>query len=402
MITVGSGTPPLVPALGLGLHVSAAQLDLDPWIDYLKPVIRRQPDDGKQGLRLVSATVGSLKLLDRHFGQGSLSANRDREHHWAGAVQALEMDGKFTYEYGASRKLALDLERLHWTKETGPKDSSPVEHNWRELPALDVRSGEFRYGDMQLGSLRLQATPDPGGWEVNQLRCEQPQMNLVANGRWNIDGKNESSSYSVKFDTSDIGTSLDQLAVGRRIESGKAQVVAQLDWPGGPGAFSLGSAHAQISIDARDGRFPQLDPGAGRLFGLFNIDALTRRLRLDFTDIFNKGFAFDRIRGNLDIRDGAALTQDLFIDGPSADIAVTGRSGIVNEDYDLEIVVTPQLGGNLAVAGGVLGSPAAGAAIFLFQKVFQKQLGDLVKYRYQVTGPWTDPAMTRLESSSQG
>jgi len=179
-------------------------------------------------------------------------------------------------------------------------------------------------------------------------------------------------------------------------------VAAQLDWPGGPGAFSLASARAQISIDARDGRFPQLDPGAGRLFGLFNIDALTRRLRLDFTDIFNKGFAFDRIRGNLDIADGAARTRNLLIDGPSADIAVTGRSGIVNEDYDLEIVVTPQLGGNLAVAGGVLGSPAAGAAIFLFQKVFQKQLGNLVKYRYQVTGSWTDPAMTRLESSSQG
>ena len=46
----------------------------------------------------------------------------------------------------------------------------------------------------------------------------------------------------------------------------------------------------------------EVDPGAGRVFGLMSIVALPRRLSLDFRDVFNKGFGFDQIAGSFRYR----------------------------------------------------------------------------------------------------
>ena len=43
-----------------------------------------------------------------------------------------------------------------------------------------------------------------------------------------------------------------------------------------------------------------------------------------------------------------------------------------------------------------LANPAAGAVVFVMQKLFKKQLAKIVHYRYQVDGPWEDPHVVKL------
>ena len=50
-----------------------------------------------------------------------------------------------------------------------------------------------------------------------------------------------------------------------------------------------------------------------------------------------------------------ATTDNLVIAGPSANISVTGRTGLRARDYDQQMVVVPRLGNSLPLVGAVVG-----------------------------------------------
>ena len=67
-----------------------------------------------------------------------------------------------------------------------------------------------------------------------------------------------------------------------------------------------------------------------------------------------------------------------------------GRIGITEEDYDLELVVSPQLGGNIALLSA-FANPAAGAVLYIAQRLFRDQLNDALRYNYTISGSWDEP-----------
>jgi uncharacterized protein YhdP len=146
-----------------------------------------------------------------------------------------------------------------------------------------------------------------------------------------------------------------------------------------------------------EGRFLEVDPGAGRVFGLLSIGTLQRRLSLDFSDLLDKGFSFDEVQGTFTLLEGDAYTNDLMIQGPSARIDLAGRIGLTAQDYDQLVTVTPEITSSLPVAGALAGGPAVGAALFLAQRLMGAQVDRMARYRFRVTGPWEDPQIERLE-----
>ena len=127
-----------------------------------------------------------------------------------------------------------------------------------------------------------------------------------------------------------------------------------------------------------------------------SVTALPRRLTLDFSDLTDKGFAFDSIRGDFEFRDGNAYTSNLVLKGPAAEIGIVGRTGITARDYDQTAKVTGHLGGPLAAAGVLAGGPAVGAALLLFSTVFKEPLGGIARGYYRITGSWDKPVVERI------
>ena len=84
---------------------------------------------------------------------------------------------------------------------------------------------------------------------------------------------------------------------------------------------------------------------------------LPRRLALDFRDVTEEGLAFDSVRGDFELRDGNAYTDNLLLKGAAVDIGVAGRTGLGTQDYDQTVVVSGNPSGPLAVAGALAGGP---------------------------------------------
>jgi uncharacterized protein YhdP len=135
------------------------------------------------------------------------------------------------------------------------------------------------------------------------------------------------------------------------------------------------------------------------MLGLFSVAALPRRLALDFSDLTDKGLAFDVIQGDFDLREGNAYTNNLLLRGPAAEIGIAGRTGFGSRDYDQTAVVTGNLGASLPVAGALAGGPAVGAALLLFSQVFKEPLKGMTRGYYRITGPWDNPTVERVDAS---
>jgi uncharacterized protein YhdP len=173
---------------------------------------------------------------------------------------------------------------------------------------------------------------------------------------------------------------------------------ANLRWSGNPHQFSSTDLHGTLDMRLGEGRFLDVSPGMGRVFGLLNVGALQRRLTLDFSDLFKRGFSFDQIDGSFKIDEGDAYTNDLRIEGPSADIEILGRTGLVDRNFDQVVTITPKITGSIPVIGALAGGPVVGAALYLAQKVVGKKVDEANNRVYTITGPWDNPDISLQKS----
>jgi uncharacterized protein YhdP len=132
-----------------------------------------------------------------------------------------------------------------------------------------------------------------------------------------------------------------------------------------------------------------------------SIAALPRRLLLDFRDVFEEGFAFDEIGGDFKIIDGNAFTNNLRFGGPAAEIYVVGRTGLRERDYRQQIVVTSEPSNMLPTVAGLLGGPGAGAALFVFTRLFKEPLKGIGRASYCLEGSWEAPVVEPIDKDAQ-
>jgi len=181
------------------------------------------------------------------------------------------------------------------------------------------------------------------------------------------------------------------------IENRRAEFQEELIWPGAPGEFALAALEGEVDLVLTDGSFKR-GAGAGegilRLLSLVNFDTLARRLRLDFSDLYKSGLAYDQVKGRVEFRDGHLYLADpLQVQGPSSRMQLAGIINLRDETIDARLIATLPVAGNLTfLAALATGLPAA-AGIYLVSKLFRKQVDQATSVSYRIQGDWDKPVM---------
>ena len=395
-LSFGGGEANL-PEQGLRLSGELPQLSWADWQAYITtPAAGSQPNPLLQLLNRIDVRFGVLEVFDQRFNAIAVRAEQDAQG-WNVALDSEAIAGRGRFLQTPEQNLTMTFERLHLAalaKESKPSDFDP-----RHWPALHITSQSFKYGDIDLGRTTLDASKQTDGLRIDRLQLESGHLRFDAKGDWLVTGAGQTSHIDGKLDTDDLGKALAQLGYAETVAGGKAQMEIAANWPGGPGDYALAHLNGTLSLKASKGRFLDIEPGAGRIFGLLSLQALPRRLTLDFTDLFAKGFGFDKIAGTFSLEQGNAYTNNLIMEGPSAVIAVTGRTGLDAKDYDQLVTVIPQIGSSLPLAAAVAGGPVAALGVFLADKLLPG-IGQIARYQYTVKGPWEKPVIERVSKAS--
>ena len=395
---VAVGGPARLPAApGVSLDVRAGRIALDDWLTLW----RRLPPGGAEGATAppglplgVSLVADRLVSSGRELREVKVAARR-RADGWEGEAQGPDLAGRFTWRGAGRGNLEARLERLH-VPEISPAVPAPQSGTiaGEDLPELDLEAASFRFGVLDFGTLTLQAGPVDASWKLRRLEMQAADGRITAEGGW-LGGRGRSrTAVAVRVDARDAGSMLNRLGKPGTLNGGTARVAGTLEWDGPPTRLDLASLTGRLSLEARGGRFSRMDPGIGKLLSILSLQALPRRIALDFRDVFSPGFAFDELTASTTIHQGVMRTTDLRMTGTSASVAMMGEVDLARETQDLEVRVVPALSDSVALGTAAVVNPAAGLAAYLLGKVFGNPLGKAASFQFRVSGPWAEPVVT--------
>ena len=184
------------------------------------------------------------------------------------------------------------------------------------------------------------------------------------------------------------------------VRRGRGRLEGEVSWTGSPFSIDYPSLGGQLRIDVESGQFLKADPGIAKLLGVLSLQALPRRLTLDFRDVFSAGFAFDFLRGDARIVNGVAATNNLQMKGVNAAVLMDGSADLARETQNIRVVVVPEISAGTAALVATAINPAIGIGAFLAQMVLSRPLIAAATQEFQIDGTWTDPKITRVPRRS--
>jgi uncharacterized protein (TIGR02099 family) len=296
----------------------------------------------------------------------------------------------------------LQFERLHLdlASDAAPQDGAPAAKTVddpRAIPAVNFHAADLTCGERQFGDVQATLVKLDDGIGLKRLAVTGATFTASASGEWRGPdaGLGHIEGTVVSSDAQDT---LKRLGYVPAIEAKTGHLDFNLHWAGAPTADNLSQAEGHVQVALDKGQVVGLKPGAGRVLGLASVAALRRRLALDFSDLTDKGLAFDTVRGDFDLRDGNAYTENLLVKGPAAEIGLIGRVGLKTKDYDQTAVVTGEVSSTLPLAA-LAGGPVVAGAVLLFTQVFKQPLKGLARGYYRITGGWDNPIVERIKSA---
>lgn len=389
---------PTAPGLSVRGHLDA--LDIDAWRERL-PAAAAGPGDlmmahaPRLKLQIGTLQAAGLQLANIDVS-GAVADGAWRMHGDSAAVTGdlvVPLDGS---------PFALHLNHLVLPKPDFASDQGVLSRfDPRSLPELEFSTQGLRLGERELGHIGFTLRRVPDGVRASAIRGEITGL-VVGSGEgsssllWRRLGEHDQTRFESVLDSDNLAGVLRAWDLPGAIESERATFVTALEWDDKPWKFSARALRGDVGIQIVKGSFHRTSGAASsvamKLIGLINFDTWLRRLRLDFSDLFESGVSFDELKTTLAFDVGMLnFAQPVKVELPSGKMRLEGRANLVDETIDAHLVATLPVGTNLPWIAALAGGLPAAAGVYLTSRVFDRQVDKISSLGYRVTGPWEDP-----------
>ena len=405
--SIGETAEPTQP--GVWIRADVAAIDIDAWLDA--DVMPATPGSGNAtapalAVNGIDLAGTSVVALGRRFTNVKAVARRNNAD-WRISIAGDEVAGNLTWR-GATPaeqdgRLVARLSRFSvpTTGEAGDAAAANPSKGAHRWPAVDLVADSVEKNGRALGRLEVIAQPAGSDWQIHKLALANDAGRIDAKGSWRDAASDPKTQLAVTIDVREAGAFLGRFGWPNAVKAAPTKIEGDLAWRGAPSDFDYPSLAGRFTLRTGAGQFTKLEPGVGRLLGILSLQALPRRISLDFRDVFSQGFAFDSIVGDVRIDKGVMHSDNLRLAGPAAAVDIAGDVDLARETQSLDVRVQPSLstGVSAGAAALFLANPLIGAAVgagtLLAQKMLNNPFDQLFSYRYVVTGTFDDPVVTR-------
>ncbi len=413
-----TATPPTIDGITLSGHLP--HLDADKWLStYAKRTLPLTDDNTPSALsnlltqlHRIDISFDTVNVFDQILSPMKLGATLNQQNTQL-QLNSPQLRGNLTVPIDLSKQPisgTLDHVKLILPKQdqqqTNISSIKPA-----TLPALDLTIHKLVINNDDIGALVLNTQPIKNGIGINNINLVNRYFKLAAKGNWLQTENGDSSQLNGSISTKHLNRLLAYWNKVHDIKGTTGNINFDVAWPDDLFKFKLANTTGTANITLGEGRIVNIGANdtsqqmnLGRLLNVFNLSSLSRRLKLDFSDITKKGYSFDSVEGNFALDNGKATTRDTIVKGSIADLQLAGTINLQNKVYDLLLTVIPHLTSSLPVIATVAGTAAlgplgavVGAATWLVDKaIINPSLGKLTSYTYHITGPWEKPKMTAI------
>lgn len=362
---------------------------------------------------VVDLSVRALDILGLPIQNAKIEAQYDQStDNFQLYIQSEEVTGFITVPHEDSdRMIVIDLEKViipttfvasMANDATQSVTSKDTEKNPLLKKPLDIKIKHLNYKTKIFKSIHAQLEPITYGYHIKSFDVNLSKSVVQASGYWHYLSGSSQVDITGTMNTTNISAPMNALGLKGTLKKAKGNIDFALSWEGHPLDVKLPSLSGEIKFNLRDGVIQGLNPGFGRILSLLNIDNIRRRLNLDFSDVTKEGMTFDSLSGSIHMLEGIVHSDKVLLESASVKIETTLRTSVKDQYLNGHLNVMPNLTGSLPIAAAIAaGNPAVGAAVWVMDKLFGKQLQEINRYEYRLTGTWENPKIEEMNVKSE-
>jgi uncharacterized protein (TIGR02099 family) len=403
-IAMNLGSPPIklpsLPTSGINVEGQIKSANLSEWHTLLTN--KAKQFNAKKALQFkLNLSIKQLFLAKASQGKAYLSINAKNDYLHAN-LKTDNLNAKINKSKNSwdikLNKLNIDL--LNSKHRNHLSDLSP-----NQFSKLSLECQNCQFKSQKLDKLVLKITNQDNNHQakIQLLQILSPYYQFIADGDWimNKIGQQKTQLNINTAKIANLGKFIQTFHKDTMLKEGNTTITGNLNWLGHPFKVDPYKIFADLGIKIQKGEFSDINIGMGKLLGLFNRSKLSKRLRLDFSDMSKQGILFDRITGDIHLEKGIAHTKNTLIESAVMLAGIKGQSNFLNHTHNQIVTVIPDAKSSLPAIGLLLGGVGVGAALALIDKVtdkYEKKLlkNDKVGMRYHIHGSWKKPQISDI------
>lgn len=416
-LVVGKGSYKVAPFAGHYASIRLDKFNLDDWLPFFKQgaesfSLNQTAQHSFPEIpvpELVSLNVKALELATLEWHDVALDVKK-KNSGWLFELNSQEAKGDATYI--DPYDLSVSLERMHLyipaleqLEDENPLVVSSDQKDvgitsferdfYRLMPNLTLDINDFWLQGYKVGKLDMDVQR-----QENQLRWKTIDVvsgtnEVHANGYWSLHDNDNKTHIDMKVEGENNSEILERFGISSGIQKAPFTITSSLSWIGSPWATQMNTLQGKVSTEFGQGSVSDVS-GAAKLLGLFSLDSIIRKMKLDFSDIFDKGLAFDSIKGDGDISHGIFVTNNLTMDTVAGDMDLKGLVDLDKRTIDAEVKFVPDVTSGLPVLSAFAVSPPTALYVLAVATVISPVIEVFTEVNYQVKGAIDSPEVKEI------
>ncbi|MDA0148582.1 YhdP family protein [Vibrio sp. LaRot3] len=419
-LILGKGSYKISPIVGHQLRIRAKQFDLDAWLEALTPsndvqtsALAKMNTPTMPKPQRVDINVDELKLASIDWNDVAFTAKR-KNLGWHMNVSSQEVEGEASYI--EPYDLSVKLERLHvflpMLDDEAHKNKRLFEADEQDAPLISEFDRAFHkkvpnvtlaIDDLwvqgyKLGHVLLDLQRQGKRVEWKQLSVKSGSSELEMQGSWLLDGERSKTKMQLNVSGENNSEVMERFGISSGVQEAPFKISSNLEWNGAPWSMKVNSLSGQV--DSRLGKGVISDvSGAAKFLGMFSLDSIIRKMQLDFSDVFDKGMAFNSITGSGEIKNGIFVTNNIQMDAVAGEMSIKGLANLNSRTVDAEVNFVPDITSGIPVLTAFAVTPQTALYVLAITTVISPVVEVFSQVDYEVKGPFDSPVVKELSRS---
>ncbi|EPE37732.1 YhdP family protein [Candidatus Photodesmus anomalopis] len=398
-------------------QIQTNQFNLDEWIAFYYAYFNQEPFFKKPNKLIIPIpekiriNASELTLANIQWNDVNFFIHR-KNLDWYFDFISQEFQGKANYI--ELSKLSISLERLYlyspkfsktiknnlWSIEKKPDSYSTKSFNrifHKVMPNLTLTITDFWLQGYKVGKVNINIKRDREKLKFKKISFISDGNEIHINGAWTLDNTRSHVDLSLVMTSKNNSELMERFGITSRIQEAPLQLSSLLRWDGSPWSVKLDSLEGKVNSALGKGILLKVSNSSRvRLLGVFNLDSIIRKIKLDFSDFFSKGISFNSIKGTGEIKKGIFVTNDTIINGISGKITINGSADLIRQVLDAEINFVPDIISGVPFLSALIMSYHTTIYVFAITAAITPVLDALTQVNYSIKGPLGDLEVKKL------
>ncbi|MFM5616387.1 YhdP family protein [Aeromonas veronii] len=386
------------------LAINQQEADVGGWLARLKQWLPAQNQTGNAVVgpaflpqewwvdgQLARAYIGSATLKAARFTVGP--TNQATEV----MIDSPDVMGVIRLPAVANRPVDAKFARIYWSGKSSDLSPDPDAQQdnaiMASIPWLKVSCVDCRFGELPLGEVKGELVPGANKVTLKGMDVRLAGSQLTGSVDWLANGNRMQTRARGKLTSNNSELLLKRLGYTSPIGDAPGSLAFDLNWQDVPYRPNLPTLGGSANYQLEGGTLREVNDKGARLLSLLSLDSLLRKLRLDFRDVFDKGFYFESMSASATIKQGQVSNDDFYMKGAAGNLRGEGIADLVRWRLDYELSFSPNLGGTLPVVAAFSITPVTGLYVLALSKLLEPVVDVVTRIDFRISGPLDAPKL---------